>query len=256
MNASRHEQVHEWRVHQRDGPEHEALVEVRERDRRGEQHQEVERAPREQSPEVDEPDQEHGAQREPDPRVVDASPERVVVPAGHRPGDLRPRPGRDDSPRRVVDHGLRDLSVAARVEVHRELLGSRVLVDDRRRGAVARQPVVDLRARARDRDHLRVRMAWERRKPGASEHLARGGIDGERGDGACPVRDVHGDGPRVPRALGDQRRTGVLEPDGPTERRRLHRPDRGGAGDRRLAGGRSQERDRGDRRNREQPRSS
>ena len=212
------QEVHEWRVHQGDGPEHEALVEVRERDRRREQHEEVERAPREQSSEVDEPDQERRAQREPDPRVVDAPPERVVVAAGHRPGDLRPGPRRDDPPRRVVDHGLRDLSVAASVEVHREVLRRRVLVDDGRRRAVARKPVADLRARARDRDHLRVRVAGERRKPGASEHLAGCGIDGERRDGAQLVRDVHGDRPRLAGALRHQGRTGVLERDFTPER--------------------------------------
>ncbi len=66
--------------------------------------------------------------------------------------------------------------------------------------------------------------------------------------GTCIVT-VHA----VAGALGNQGGTRVLEPDGPPERRRLHRADRGGAADRRLAGGRSQERECGDRRNREQP---
>ena len=59
--------------------------------------EQVEVPQRERPPPVDEPDQEDGAEREPDPGAVDLrAAERARVPARHPPRDLRAGPGGED----------------------------------------------------------------------------------------------------------------------------------------------------------------
>ena len=91
-------------IEERHGGEHVAVVEVPERRRRREQHHEIEVAQRERPAQVGEPDQEHEAERAPDPRAVDLrAAERALVAARHLPRDLRPGPRLRDDAARVVD---------------------------------------------------------------------------------------------------------------------------------------------------------
>ena len=108
-------QVDERRVGERDAPEDLAAVEEPERDREREQREQVEVAQREQAAPVGEPEQEGGAEREPDGRAVDLlAAERAAVAARHLPGHLRARPRLGDDARLVVDLALGDLSGLAR----------------------------------------------------------------------------------------------------------------------------------------------
>ena len=86
------------------------MVEVVEREAEGQQDDEVEVADGENPPEVGEPQEEHRAEAEPDPRVVDGSPERSFVTAGHLPGHLRTGPSLRDPTRGVVHPRLDDLA--------------------------------------------------------------------------------------------------------------------------------------------------
>ena len=73
--------------------------------------EQVEVANREQAPQVGEADEEHEAERAPDPRVVDlVAAERALVAAAHLPRDLWPGPGLEHDAARVVDTALGDLA--------------------------------------------------------------------------------------------------------------------------------------------------
>ena len=150
------DQVEHRRVLQRHRPEHEATLEVPERDRERQERDEVERAQRPDAPPVHQRDQEDRAEREPEPRVVELAPEPALVAARHRPGHLRSRPGVQHLARAVVDLDLSDLAVLLpRVHVHRPGVERRVVARELRVLVEAPHPVGDLGVAQRDADHRR-----------------------------------------------------------------------------------------------------
>ena len=96
--------------------------------------------PRAEPPPVDEPEEEHDAERDPrPPRVQHLAAERPDAPPRHAPGDLRARPGLGHAAVAVLDLAERDLPGLARPDLHRPAPGRDV---ERRLGRrVRRIPV-------------------------------------------------------------------------------------------------------------------
>ena len=103
------------------------------------------------------PSEEDGAERKPDPRVVDLPPERPVVAARHLPGDLRAGPGLRDPNRGVLDARKDDLArLARRPDLHRPEPALRVEAGLLREllAVVAIDPVCDLPVGERELDRF------------------------------------------------------------------------------------------------------
>ena len=151
------------------------MVEVPERRGERQQREQVEVSEREHPPEIEEPEQERRAEREPDRRAVDLLPtERSLVAARHLPGDLRPRPGFRHATRLVVDLSLGYLAgidvpvLVAPPDVHRPAptpgssaalrgIGLVRSVGDATRGGIAVKPIGDLVVREEAGDRLVLR---------------------------------------------------------------------------------------------------
>src|SRR5207249_11463562 len=155
------QEVHQGRIRERNAREDVAVVEVPERRGERQQREQVEVSEREHPPEIEEPEQERRAEREPDRRAVDLLPtERSLVAARHLPGDLRPRPGFRHATRLVVDLSLGYLAgidvpvLVAPPDVHRPAptpgssaalrgIGLVRSVGDATRGGIAVKPIGD-----------------------------------------------------------------------------------------------------------------
>ena len=127
IQIRRPSEVEDRRVRERNAGEDVPLVEVPEGDGEEEQRDQVEVSPGKGPAQVAEPDQEDGAEPEPDPGVVDHRPaESARVSARHLPRDLRPRPRLQDETVRVVDASRSDLPGLAPPDLH--VPGQRLLV--------------------------------------------------------------------------------------------------------------------------------
>ena len=114
------EQVDERRHRECRAFEDLAAVEEEERDAEGEQRQEVERAHRQRPPQVDEPEEEHGREAEPDrPGGEEPPTERPRAPSRHLPRDLRAGRRLGHLPVGVVHDPLRDLARLPGPDAHR-----------------------------------------------------------------------------------------------------------------------------------------
>src|SRR4029453_3957346 len=88
-----------------------SLVEVPERKAEREKRQEVEIPQRERSAEIGKPNQEGGAEAEPDRQAVDLLPPKGPrIAPRHLPGDLGAGPGLRDDAGRVLNESRRDLA--------------------------------------------------------------------------------------------------------------------------------------------------
>ena len=175
-------QVEQRRVDDRHRREDVALVEVPERDAEREQGDQIQVPQRQRSAEVGQPDQEGGAEPEPDREAVDLlSPERAGRAARHLPGDLRACPGLDDLSGRVLDAAGRDLPDAVDGRPDLDLPVPVLLVVGRlsrpRFLRVVAQPARDLRVRDEDRGCALLVQLRVRRSPGGGNKQQRADRD-------------------------------------------------------------------------------